>query len=148
MTDKRTGEIYPGPEIFGASDEEEGFRCPYGEPGARLWVRETFTAHGAFGTDGRIAYRADASGGKEPHGLNWKPSIFMPRKASRITLEIVGVRVERLQDISERDAIAEGVERDAMCGPCSWYQMIWEKINGKGSWAKNSFVWVLEFKRI
>jgi hypothetical protein len=63
-------------------------------------------------------------------------------------MEITGVRVERLHDISERDAIAEGVERDAMCGPCSWYQMLWENINGKGSWVKNPWVWVVEFQRL
>lgn len=95
--------------------------CPYGEPGDRLWVRETFT----FGrvTRGDITdrpfqrvrggnqpalYRADGLYNDDKH--RWKPSIFMPRWASRITLEVVSVRVERLQEISEADAIAEGIE--------------------------------------
>lgn len=83
--------------------------CRLGKAGDRLWVKETFSAHGAFGTDGRIVYRADIPSGEEPHGLRWTPSIFMPRKASRITLEITAVRMERLQRISEEDAGAEGV---------------------------------------
>ena len=67
------------------------FRCKYGEVGGRLWVKETFSDHGAFGSDGRIIYRSDIPGGKQPNGLHWKPSIFMPRKSSRITMQITGV---------------------------------------------------------
>lgn len=80
--------------------------CPYGTPGDRLWVKETFSANGAFGDNGRVSYRADIADGKEPHGLHWKPSIFCTRKASRITLDVTAVRVERLNDISEADAKA------------------------------------------
>jgi hypothetical protein len=75
----------------------------------------------------------------------------MPKKFSRITLEITGVRVERLQDISEEDAEAEGTKYPAG-GPtscyCMGYSWLWESINGKGSWDKNPWVWVIEFKRI
>lgn len=144
-------------------------RCPYGRAGDRLWVKETFSAHGAFGADGRIFYRADIADGQEPHGLHWKPSIFMPRKASRMTLEITAVRCERLNTISEEDAGAEGVE-EMMVGTARahvWrdyglkgdahfactsakesYQTLWDSINGAGAWAKNPWVWVITFSRI
>lgn len=95
--------------------------------------------------------------------IDWKPSIFMPRWASRITLGITGIRVERLQDISHDDAIAEGIKR-AQVGklvtfevpdtdieklhPVVAYEQLWESINGKGSWDVNPWVWVIEFKRI
>ncbi|HEU5088199.1 MAG TPA: hypothetical protein VFT99_12165 [Roseiflexaceae bacterium] len=78
--------------------------CPYGQPGDRLWVRETWTENAM----GELLYKADWSG-FEATGMGWKSSIHMPRAASRITLEITGVRVERIQDISEADAVAEGV---------------------------------------
>ena len=139
--------------------------CPYGIPGDRLWVRETFSAHGAFGTEGRITYRADCGDGKEPHGLHWKPAIFMPLKLSRITLEIVALRAERLQDISEKDALAEGISWPDVDGKpyrppidttgmsslrlaANRYKELWESINGKGSWALNPWCWCIEFKRL
>lgn len=126
-------------------------RCPYGQPGDRIWVRETFAK--AEMMDGRqYAYRAT---GDLLGCMPWKPSIHMPRVASRITLEIVNVSVERLQDISERDAAEEG------CGCLldefpQWdgepnlyrklYRVLWERINGAGSWAADPWVWVVEFK--
>jgi len=79
----------------------------------------------------------------------WKPSIHMPRWASRINLEVVSVRVERLQNISEDDALAEGitlVERGT--SPVDQFKKLWESINGPGSWEANPWVWVVEFKRI
>jgi hypothetical protein len=94
---------------------------------------------------------------KESKG-RWRPSIHMPRWASRITLEVTGVRVERLQDISEEDAIAEGIDMRSLCGcqdgcsqcddrtPQETYRDLWETINGPGSWAANPWVWVVEFK--
>jgi hypothetical protein len=92
--------------------EPRTWPCPYGQPGDRLWVRETW---GRVGHPERIVYRENPAddyqwdAGKPSQGdFRWRPSIFMPRRASRITLEIVGVRVERVQDISEEDAIAEG----------------------------------------
>jgi hypothetical protein len=135
--------------------------CKYGQPGDRLWVRETFTVC----ADSNIFYRAD--GKPDPwDGVEWKPSIHMPRRASRITLEITGVRVERLNDISEEDAISEGTENrsDLAWGHggqgndmARWavehghrygFLHLWESINGEGSWALNPWVWVVEFKRV
>ncbi len=156
--------------------------CPYGIFGNRLWVRETWQhsnyPHGPADQDCAIFYRSDYW--NDPHGMDgekslegnyrdWKPSIHMPRWASRINLEITGVRVERLQDISEADAIAEGIEKISAVGDGSgpnkfsihldgmWcnaptahecYKILWESINGQGSWDKNPWVWVIEFKRI
>ncbi len=76
----------------------------------------------------------------------WKPSIFMRRAASRISLEVTGVRVERLQEISEADASAEGVDCGAYYPASRLYSELWESINGAGSWAANPWVWVVEFK--
>jgi hypothetical protein len=138
-------------------------KCPYGEPGDRLWVRETFCD---ISTDHRPVWFYRADGDEKPDWVkHWKPSIFMPREASRITLEIVSVRVESLQAISGRDAIAEGIdsvqmptgavmyddymERGAMVArPVSSYATLWDLINGPGSWATNPFVWVIEFKTL
>lgn len=83
----------------------------------------------------------------------WKPSIHMPRWASRITLEVTGVRVERLQDISEADAIAEGAPWAACGAPQegshkAGFAQLWESINGSNSWSTNPWVWVIEFKRV
>ncbi|MEQ1751860.1 MAG: hypothetical protein ABL974_20730, partial [Prosthecobacter sp.] len=118
----RHGDLYPGLAAFGVYSEEEAWPCPYGQPGDRLWVRET---HRYDGLDPNIAkqmrdpktvqHRSDA----DDEFVKWLPSIHMPRWASRITLEIVSVRVERLQDITEADAIAEGIERDTEC-PHLW----------------------------
>lgn len=88
-----------------------GFLCPYGQPGEHLWVRETFAP--SYFDDGRPAFRADydrARVGDVVPEPKWKPSIFMPRDMSRLVLEVVSVRVERLQDVTEEDAQAEGVE--------------------------------------
>lgn len=124
--------------------------CPYGQPGDRLWVRETFhtvDGHRAFY---RADYNHNPKGDKE-HGIVWTPSIHMPRWASRITLEVTGVRVERLQDISEAGAMAEGSQWSACGAPQdgsykAGYAQLWESINGAGSWPANPWVWVIEFK--
>lgn len=120
--------------------------CPYGQPGDRLWVRETFWLEEPWKPGDYISYRATEQVVLGP----WKPSIFMPRKASRITLEIVSVRVERLQDISEDDAKAEGVEPYAPDDGryVEGYRELWQSINGAGSWALNPWVWRIEFKVI
>ncbi len=152
--------------------------CPYGGPGARLWVRETHAIVPA------TAYRAsrEDDGSMVPHRVSpdghewavfragwsrvapsWKPSIHMPRWASRLTLDVTGVRVERLQDITEEDAKAEGVERDTE--PCAHggrtcaesrcmgqtyragFCQLWCRLYGPDSWDANPWVWVVEFKR-
>ena len=158
-----------------------GYRiiCPYGQVGDRLWVKETFK-HYANKWDGTewkscITYKAgnvtlyDSWDKNEPPREKWwnkstildqwQPSIFMPRWASRITLEITDIRVERLQDITEEDAKAEGMNKAIgwMFGFVSpetdnrlreIFRCLWNKINGKKhSWESNPFVWVIEFKR-
>lgn len=130
--------------------------CPYGRPGDRLWVQETWLPRAAGSA---ALYRADygeveASGiaGMYSDAGRWRSPIHMPRWASRITLEITGVRVERLQEISAEDARAEGVipfPADHL--PAAWtgsFERLWESINGPGTWNANPWVWVIEFKRI
>jgi len=196
------------------------FNCPYGKPGDRLWVRETWKeAHPmAFQADRKglrllhagipgpppvhylVAYRADGellpiwsnTGGHPyrqltpkddvdrklyPKGreTGWLSPIYMPRRASRITLEITEIRIERLQDISEEDAEAEGIEgidhptgggdyqdcwrdytADGDADGWPWfegdriasYKSLWQSINGQGSWDANPWVWVVEFRRL
>jgi hypothetical protein len=84
---------------------------------------------------------------REVSDLAWKPSIHMPRWASRLTLEIVSLKVERVQDISEGDIIAEGCPDEYLLGK-NWYRPLWDEINGIGSWEANPWVWVVEFKRV
>jgi len=168
--------------------------CPYGQLGDRLWVRETHFAWGRWETrysskKGRdewhfvdmtlecglsYLYAADnprpqTLGGKRNGGVTpkwWKrPAIFMPRAASRIDLEVTGVRVEQLQCISESDCYAEGIDTEGAAynegenyvnagspvPAARWaYNTLWEEINGKGPhhWAANPWVWVVEFRRI
>lgn len=134
----------------------EWTRCPYGVAGDRLWVKETFVSIPIDGGEMGIAYRADGDdafnnieNGYEWMG-KWTPSIFMPRWASRITLEITEVRVQRLQEISEEDALAEGVDiRDSVIGTAiGAYYTLWNEINGQKSWPMNPYVWCISFKRL
>jgi hypothetical protein len=165
----RHGEDQPGPEIFGAwwDDGESGMRCPYGAPGDHLYVRETWMdllgtgIERKTGDPGRYAYAADTPPGsygdeaRKTYGLKWKPSIHMPRWASRILLEVTEVRVQRLQDISGNDVIAEGCEfpdgegiaRGQIRARWLPYRKLWESINGPGSWDANPWVWVIEFRK-
>lgn len=179
---------------------KELLRYPFGQVGDRLWVRETWAHYQTVAhvqgrtssevSDGRAAYRADgfdtiaqvkehvrsmvgvACEAVEVRGDAWRPSIHMPRWASRLTLEITGVRVERLQDITESDAIAEGIGTEPR-GPRSsevWYQgalhpvkglpkvfpfahqafeSLWDALYGKTtSWPSNPWVWVIEFRHL
>ncbi|GAB7402988.1 hypothetical protein OUHCRE4_11160 [Enterobacter hormaechei subsp. steigerwaltii] len=138
----------------------KGITCPYGTVGDRIWVRETFSPvpdHEEPAGCSALLYAADGNG---PYG-KWVPSIHMPRWASRLTLEITGVRVERLNSISQEDAQAEGMEltgwRPTYSDPDSggevWtpydnFAQLWESIYGDESWRSNPWVWVIEFKRI
>jgi hypothetical protein len=164
---------------WGFQDERGTYwRVPYGKPGDRLWVREAWAVvphvtdngpkHRAKGDGTGVTWQADWNA--NPSGFKWKPSIHMPRWASRITLEITGVRVERLDDISEADAMAEGIEsrplswnsarREFMYygwlrkhdqwsfSPINSYESLWESINGPESWAANPWVWVVEFQKV
>jgi len=118
-------------------------RCPYGEPGDRLWVRENWQSHlGPYAESIIYAYKVTDDERLGP----WKPSIYMPRCASRITLEVTDVRLERLQNISEADAQAEGFSYSSI--PLEQYRWVWEIANGLGSWAVNPWVWVVKFKRV
>lgn len=138
---------------------QEAERCPY-EIGMKLWVRETF---GSINNERDpvkpyegcgIIYRADIPDDCGDSEDTWRPSIFMPRWASRIDLEVTGVRVERVQEISGLDCIAEGIhpigpEHDTAI-PRKEYQALWDSLNaprGYG-WDKNPFVWVIEFKHL
>lgn len=142
---------------------------PFGQPGDRLWVRETWAAPHSEDARPPRAIQCDwmrihYAATEERGGLLWRPSIHMPRWASRITLEITGVRVERLQGISEADAEAEGCAknhngyywggphavsgRKQMATAQSAYRDVWESINGAGSWDVNPWVWIVEFKRM
>jgi hypothetical protein len=140
-------------------------RCPYGAPGARLWVREAFRIF--HGPDIRLQYRADGANhfegdtrlltedsaylpGETPP---WKPSIFMPRWACRLVLEVEAVRVERLQQITDADVRSEGVETVALDRDRAVefrlkdFARGWDSINGKRApWASNPWVWVIEFR--
>ncbi|HTG26085.1 MAG TPA: hypothetical protein VK681_39170 [Reyranella sp.] len=157
-------------------DGDEMLRCPYGQPGDHLWVRESFFDHGEIerqpvALDARIEYKADpwdreGDGEAGP----WKPSIHMPRWASRLTLEITAVRVERLQEISETDAQAEGIHGLTDEAVCEYqrqldragdpevpqvnnrdtFHYLWDSINAKRGfgWATNPWVWVIEFRAV
>lgn len=125
-----------------------GLKCPYGQPGDLLWVRETWAP-----AMGEICFKADYSdkvlSEKRNKGL-WKPSIHMPKAAARLWLKITDVRVERLHDISEKDAIAEGCTRTRKEDySAEWdFADLWESIYGGESWEANPWVWVIVFDRI
>jgi transposase len=185
-----------GGAMWGSMRSDHGIACPYGQPGDRLWVKETFFAFGfweqrwsaekdrmewhfvdqtiekgeQYQFEPPADYKRRKRGGT---GIFWwkRPAIFMPRVASRIDLEVTGVCVQRLQECSEVDAVAEGVrvshwaKRSMACQgiyECTMpdgkthfndsayelYRVLWDQINGAGAWDENSWVWVVEFKRI
>lgn len=156
--------------------------CPYGVPGDRIWVRETFQGP-LFDFEQMEAYQEDSSKFKKPEfcvykadgkpapeffdaddnlHCGWRPSIHMPRWASRITLEITGVRVEQLKSISEEEARSEGVARlregfwkhyqpgwtQHQLSARGSFATLWDSIYGSGEWDRNPWVWVVEFNRI
>jgi len=136
------------------------YKCPYGVPGDRLYVKEAWRpkAHN-FPTGYPYEYKATAEQDGAPVDEPWKSSMFMPKKAARIWLEITDIRVERVQDITEDDAFHEGVLTSTMDHPHYVYTFregfmhLWDSINakrddGKYSWEQNPWVWVVEFKRI
>lgn len=184
--------------VFVRSGLEDGhgreLRCPYGQPRDRLWVRETWR-HSANSLEEARAITEDITSGtavdwratyvesrinelgfsREDAEMAdkfevWRPSIHMPRWASRITLEITGVHVERLGDISDTDVDSEGVEGHYVEDGWYWrnyllsdeeaaispmlasatesFRSLWEKINGAGSWDVNPWVWVVKFRRV
>ncbi|MNZ18479.1 hypothetical protein D3C78_354920 [compost metagenome] len=181
QNDSRYGFIVNGSTATECAQELAKFgRCPYGQPGDRLWVREAFLPdpdadHRSWanwtetyvswsGCGSRIdgvppalrkpehcIYREGWSGGE----LAWRPSIHMPRWASRILLEITAVRIERLTDISYEQARAEGypADREAETGGSDldawlWFRSLWKEINGPTSFDANPWVWVVEFKMV
>lgn len=150
-------------------EEFARIKCPYGKPGDRLWVRETWQItnflHPSDENYGYI-YKASENGKdwqENTEEWKWKPSIHMPKAAARIWLEITETRLERLQDISKEDAIAEGIEPVAdgyknympklsstsqFCWPTAYhsFKSLWESINGAESWDLNPWLWVVKFK--
>lgn len=193
--DKESVDKHPGMRFMagGSKDKKWGFlffaetaeqiateylpsHCPYGKPGDRLWVRETW-AHAKMPAEDILVFRSTCPDDKFNYACpqegtiaqykidKWRPSIHMPRWASRINLEITNVRVERLQDISEEDAYAEGIDSETSeayqraehaklggvsCSPASIHGFadLWDSINGPGSWDQNPWVWVIEFRRV
>ncbi|MBZ7529894.1 hypothetical protein FMK97_05885 [Klebsiella variicola] len=173
-------------KVFGVSNENEGYSCPFGAVGDRIWVRETFQGPlfdydlmdsyckdpTPFEKPEFCVYKADGVPSPEFYDADdelhccWRPSIHMPRWASRILLEITNVRVERLNAISEEDAEAEGIDMEALydsqdCYDCiadhnmtgrptvtGAFKYLWESIYGDESWKANPWVWVISFKRV
>ncbi|MGN8062753.1 hypothetical protein ACTJK4_13935 [Ralstonia sp. 22111] len=178
-TDDEGQDLYVGSATLASP-----IRCPYGKPSDRLWVRETWSpriVHTCYdmGCDCDNVWVDYVAGGEGKHFSggdipdDWYmpqaalkgrtvPSLHMPRWASRITLEVTGVRVERLNDCSDEDARAEGAVcvdevsgREVLFPGASnagsfrfGYQHLWDTINGNGSWASNPWVWVVEFKKV
>ncbi|WP_154935565.1 hypothetical protein [Klebsiella michiganensis] len=179
-------------EVFGVSNENEGYSCPFGAVGDRIWVREAFRVHSRATDVATLVYKASErnSWTEQTHRVpvavcnkpatpeKWTPSLHMPRWASRILLEITDVRVERLNAISEEDAIAEGMQGvicpcckgdseystsqydaetlavvdEIPCRACesnrSKFFTLWDSIYGYGQHCIGEWVWVIEFKRV
>lgn len=171
----RSGFFWKGSYYGAGSSDAETNRnfahvaCPHGKPGDRLWVRETFAT--GLSTKSTLAYRATHKRQDLEDGfydtIKWTPSIHMPRWASRITLEITSVWVERLNDISKEDAVAEGIKTGCCGNETNWrdafyvpgdkqpylnaataYGYLWKSIYGDESWQANPWVWAVEFRRV
>ena len=134
---------------------------PYGNIGDNLWFRETWCNINKSGIEPEFYYFADTDEAEDydPSEWKWKPSIHMPRIAARFMPKILGYGLERLQNITDKDAIDEGIESQQNCfwklydgggwvdKPIMSYRSLWEKINGKDSWKENPWVWVVKFER-
>lgn len=158
--------------IFNGNGNQELYiPCPYGKPGDRLWVRETWQItnflHPSNENYGYV-YKASENGKdwqENTEEWKWKPSIHMPKAAARIWLEVTDISLERLQAISEEDAISEGIKPiwindDSSCNkfknyinngkdslsPKDSFRSLWESINGAESWDRNPWIWVVKFK--
>ncbi|BBE77397.1 ASCH domain-containing protein [Phytobacter sp. MRY16-398] len=159
--EKDDGTLWPWREHDNGGDY--WYPCPFGAVGDRIWVRETWAEAGASAPELKL-YRANYPEHVPSHYENvppvdeirWTPSIHMPRWASRITLEITGVRVERLNAISEEDAMSEGVghlykydeSKPIPKGAKRRFAELWQSIYGEESWQANPWVWVITFKRV
>lgn len=158
------------------SKDHGGIVCPYGKPGDILWVRESWSPKYVKGCLKEYQqhyqdivpwiYKVDHPGQKQGYAAHpWKPSIHMPKDAARIWLEVTGVRVQKLHEISDQDVVAEGIDRYVFTGSFSAevyrdltmqspgcaeakdaYELLWASINGQESWDANPWVWVIEFK--
>jgi hypothetical protein len=159
------GMITPLAGFVPRSPESHVSYCPHGAVGDRLWVREAtcisppdfadtslnnvLDSHGRWRVVQYVATHPDTSYARD-YGIKVTPSIHMPRWASRITLELTGVRVERVQDISESDAEAEGVGDAPIHGRRDLFATLWNRLNASRgySWESNPWVWVLTFRRV
>lgn len=186
--DKNVGCDLSPREIANEVNSGDFTNCPYGQPGNQLWVRENWAINDfrymekipkskpLDMEDDAVVYAATEDDTEIQNEISWRPSIHMPRWASRIQLEITNMRVQRLQLISRGDAMAEGCPFPNMAkgdNPCKWYAELWDSINGnrpilpknknskrytrirkwldthpESSWNANPWVWVIEFKRV
>ncbi|MCL8292490.1 morphogenetic protein [Klebsiella oxytoca] len=182
VLDKNLGCELAGNELAGELSAGNYLNSAFGKPGDRIWVRETFQGPlfdydlmdsyckdpTPFEKPEFCVYKADGVPAPEFYDADdelhccWRPSIHMPRWASRILLEITEVRVERLNSIHDVDAMREGIQNLTTCShadfgipgvvnaqhPVRAFQLLWESIYGAESWKANPWVWVIEFKRI
>lgn len=152
-------------DACGVKHRSNLFSCPFGEVGDRIWVREAFRVHSRASDVATLVYKASEqqSWTQQTHRVpieqctkpavvdKWTPSLHMPRWASRITLEVTGVRVERLNDISDADALNEGCSTNDMKSGdrlADVFSRLWSSIYGAENWKANPWVWVITFKRI
>lgn len=169
LIDKNMGCELAGNELAGELAAGNHWNSPFGKPGEHIWVRETWAEAGASAPE-LLLYRANYPEHVPPHYENvppadevrWTPSIHMPRWASRITLEITCVRVERLKSISDEEARSEGVVQlregfwkhyqpdwtQHQLSARGSFATLWDSIYGFGEWDRNPWVWVIKFKRI
>jgi hypothetical protein len=153
------GSLHAVANTTGGCCVERVIQCPYGVPGDLLWVRETWATTeqaGVHPSDAEILYRATDPDWVTWDGWRWRPSIFMPRWASRLKLRITSVSVERVQEITEEDAMREGVNAESVSTQPGIYSYrapfaaLWDDINAKRGfgWDANPWVWVVGFEQV